>query len=501
LHSFDGVDPLALGQRIRHFRRRAGLTLAQLGERIGRSVPYLSQLENGKVEARIGTVNDLAGALGCSAAELLDPTPPSRRAELEIELLRAQRSEHFARLGLAPLRIAATIPDDVLEHLVELHRATHTQGRMQGGVTPEPAGAAARRVSAGLRREMRARGNYLPDLERAARKLLRAADYLGHGPVSERAITGLAGYLGLRIERVAGIPSSTRSVTDHEARVIYIGQRDEVSIRSARSAIVQALSHFALRHTEPADVEAYLRQRVEANYLAAAILCPETPAVRLLKQLEASHDLSVEDVKEAFYLSYEMASHRFTNLATRHLDMPVHFLRTSREGVIGKAYENDGLPLPVDDDGGIEGQRIPAHWSARRAWQSPDSLHQQHTRLPVGEFFCISYIETEGERTPHAITVGTTAAHARRFRGFEQAVHEDGRKPSLRARTVPPGAYTAVAAQHSHALSAPTAASRPYVPFAEIDSDAVADFIRDMRRRGPPARVGKQEQGGRSGSP
>ena len=57
-------------------------------------------------------------------------------------------------------------------------------------------------------------------------------------------------------------------------------------------------------------------------------------------------DISVEDLQEIFYISYEMAGHRLTNLATEHLDVTLHFLRSDDEGVVWKAYENDGVPLP-----------------------------------------------------------------------------------------------------------------------------------------------------------
>ena len=483
MSSFGEIDPLALGHRVRHHRRRLGLTLADLSARVGRPVPYLSQVENARVEVRLSTVSDLARALGCASADLLDPAPPSLRAALEIELERAQRSDRFARLGLAPLRITRQIPDDVLGHLVELLRATDARDRARDAGEATSAGAVTRAVNVEIRRELRARGNYLPELEKVARRLLRAAGYLGHGPLSEGALAGLAAHLGLRVVRAPALPASARSITDTEAHVIYIRQRDDVPIRAARSATVQALAHFALGHEDAPDAGTFLRQRVEANYLAAALLCPEAPAVRLLKQLHVANELSVEDLKEAFYLSYEMAAHRFANLATRHLDMPVHFLRTNADGIIGKAYENDGLPLPQGADGSIEGQRVPLHWGARRAWTSPLPVHLQHTRHAVGEFFCATYVETEGERTPHSISLGTTAIHAPRFRGSVGAEHEDARRPPRRrARS---RHYTVVSARHSSALSAPTPESRPFAPLADIDLDAVEDFLHDMRSTRP----------------
>ena len=150
-------------------------------------------------------------------------------------------------------------------------------------------------------------------------RLLKRAGYAGHGPVSERVIAGIASHLAYTVERVPGRPRSTRSVIDRERRVLYIPQRDDLPMRAARGAVVQALAHLALDHSEPDGVRAYLRQRVDANYLAAAILCPEAPAVDLLKELDAAQDLSCEDLKETFYLSYEVAAHRFTNLATRQI--------------------------------------------------------------------------------------------------------------------------------------------------------------------------------------
>jgi XRE family transcriptional regulator, fatty acid utilization regulator len=55
-------------------------------------------------------------------------------------------------------------------------------------------------------------------------------------------------------------------------------------------------------------------------------------------------------------VSYETAAHRFTNLATHRLDVPVHFMRIASTGVIYKAYENDGVHFPTDATGAIEGQ-------------------------------------------------------------------------------------------------------------------------------------------------
>ena len=84
-------------------------------------------------------------------------------------------------------------------------------------------------------------------------------------------------------------------------------------------------------------------------------------------------------------MSYETAAHRFTNLATRHLDLPVHFMRISSSGVIYKAYENDGVHFPTDATGAIEGQRVCRYWTARVVFDRPDlsSAYQQYTDTEV----------------------------------------------------------------------------------------------------------------------
>ena len=65
----DAIDPLVFGHRVRYYRRRARLTLDELGARVGKPAPYLSMLENGKREPRLGLINALADALEVGAAD------------------------------------------------------------------------------------------------------------------------------------------------------------------------------------------------------------------------------------------------------------------------------------------------------------------------------------------------------------------------------------------------------------------------------------------------
>jgi transcriptional regulator with XRE-family HTH domain/predicted transcriptional regulator len=421
----DSLDPIVFGQRLRHLRKRSGMTLEALGAKVGSSASYLSQLENGHREPRLSTVNHLAGALGCKPAELLSSAAPSRRAELEVAFTRLQEDPRYKALRLPYLKPSARLDGTALEHIVALFGRVRELSEGTVRVLPEqttPQGTlGARAANAALREEMRRRDNYFEEIEIAATDALDAIGYSGPAAVSERHLTDAAAYFGFKVARLQGLPRSTRSVTDLANRVVYVHQRNATGgTRSSRSVIAQTLGHFALGHSEPVDFESYVRQRVEANYFAGALLAPERSVVQLLADAKRNEDIAVEDLGEMFYISYEMAAHRLTNLITRHFGIPVHFQRSDPEGLLWKAYENDGVLLPSDVDGTIEGQRLCRWWSSRQAFESEDSyeLHYQRTETVAGTFWCATHIDLDRDRGD-AITLGTIDSMSHWFRGSD----------------------------------------------------------------------------------
>jgi transcriptional regulator with XRE-family HTH domain len=74
-----GAAAIGVGRETRRWRRSRGLTLAQVGERSGLNVGYLSQIENGKAVPSLDALAAIAGALDVPAAWLLlDSTAPPR---------------------------------------------------------------------------------------------------------------------------------------------------------------------------------------------------------------------------------------------------------------------------------------------------------------------------------------------------------------------------------------------------------------------------------------
>jgi XRE family transcriptional regulator, fatty acid utilization regulator len=469
-----GLDLGIFGQRLRHIRRARGLTLTELGERVGRAPSALSLLENGRREPKLSLIEALASALSVSVDELMRRQPPSRRAQLEVALAEAQRDPALADLGLPPMRVGAKVPTDVLEHVVALQAELRRQ-RVKPTATPEEARAA----NADLRAMMAERGNYFAEIEAAAAEALEPVGYAG-GALSQGMLLSVVSRYGFAVRYVPDLPRSARSVTDLRNRRIYLKQ-EPLGMHTPRAVLLQTLGHFVLGHSVPADFAGFLRQRVDANYFAAAVLVPEQAAARFLREAKDARDLSVEDLRDVFSLSYEMAAHRFTNLATHHLGIPCHFVKNDESGIIYKAYENDGVVFPADSTGAIEGQRMCRQWSGRQVFTAPDrfSPYYQYSDTPSGTYWCAAFIDSGRERG-FAITLGAPYEHSRWFRGRDTTRRMKSSCPDGECCQRPPAALASrwegmawpSARAHSHVLLA-----LPSGGFPGVDETDIFEFL------------------------
>ncbi|GGK93843.1 hypothetical protein Sme01_58460 [Sphaerisporangium melleum] len=464
------LDLLAFGQRLKHLRRQRGLTLAELGERVGRAPSQLSLLENGKREPKLSLLKSLAAALGVPVEELLRRQAPSRRAQLEIALEEAQRDPIYASIGLPRLKVSARVPSDVLEHIIGLYEELRAR-QAKGTATPEEARAA----NAELRRKQREQGNYFAEIETAAADALAAVGYRT-GALSQGTVQALVTHFGFTVRTAQDLPRSVRSITDLRNRRIYV-QHEQLGMHTPRTILLQTLGHLALGHHKPRDFADFLRQRTEANYFAAAVLVPETAAVPYLQEAKRDRALSVEDLRDVFAVSYEMAAHRFTNLATHHLDLTCHFVRNDAGGTIYKAYENDGIVFPADEQGAIEGQRMCQKWSGRQVFQRPDrfSVYHQYSDTPTGTYFCVAHVDPSRERD-FAITLGVPYRESRWFRGRESVNRTRSDCPTGECCRRPPAELTQrwegyawpSARANSHVLAALPPGSFPGVDEADV---------------------------------
>jgi predicted transcriptional regulator/DNA-binding XRE family transcriptional regulator len=469
-----GPDPLTIGRRLRHIRRSQGLTLADTAALASISPSALSLIENGKREAKLSVLSALAAGLGIGLGELLATAAPSRRAALEIELEKAQRAGSFQSLEIPAVRTGPRLPMEALEALVGLHRAL-AKVQAERAATPEQ----ARRANAHLRDRMRRRGNYFGEIESLAAELLTATHY-ERGPITRTVVDRMCAYLGFRLVHTNDLPESTRTVTDLGHKIIYLPQPD-AGQHDSRSLALQALGHVVLDHDVPQDYSEFLEQRVEINYFAASLLIPERGALSLLRRAKAAKDIAIEDLRDAYAVSYETAAHRFTNLATRHLDLPVHFMRISSSGVIYKAYENDGVHFPTDATGAIEGQRVCRYWTARVVFDQPDlsTAYQQYTDTNSGTYWCTAVIDRTSAGL-FSVSVGVPYADVKWMRGRETTERSKSRCPDPTCCALPPaeladrweGMAWPSARVHSHLLAA-----MPPGVFPGVDQTDVLSFL------------------------
>ena len=182
------MEILALGQRVRHARQQAGLTLEELSARVGVTASHLSLVETGKREAKIGLLSDVASALDVEVSDLLDETPPNERARLEREWASAQASPLISSLGLPSLRVAKSLPDEHLQVMVGLYHELVRREKL-ALATPEE----ARRANTELRHHMRQLNNYREDLEALAEDLVRSVGHTSSGALTHREVAMMAG--------------------------------------------------------------------------------------------------------------------------------------------------------------------------------------------------------------------------------------------------------------------------------------------------------------------
>jgi transcriptional regulator with XRE-family HTH domain/predicted transcriptional regulator len=469
-------DLVTLGQRMRHFRTEAGLTLEQLGADVGVAGSQLSLMENGRREPRLSLLGAISSRLGIELTELLDDSAPTERAALEIELDRAQSSPIYAQLGLPAVRAGKGMPDETLRALVGLHRELARRSR-EAIATPEE----ARRANTLLRARMRERDNHMAEIDDMVEEALRG---VGHstGALTHRSVSLMAEQLGFELVYVGDLPHSARSVTDLANGRIYLPPASIPGGHGLRSMALQAIAHRMLGHEAPNDYAEFLQQRLEINYFAAAALMPRTQAVRFLQQAKNDKDIALEDFRDAFGVTHEAAALRFTNLATAHLDMRVHFIRVGGDGAISKAYENDGLPLPMDVTGSVEGEIVCRHWSARRAFVRTNRTTEfyQYTDTPSGTFFESTQIGTSAANDEFSITIGVPFDEAKFFRGRETTRREQSLCPDASCCRRPPadlaahwsGKAWSSAKVHAHIFS-----PLPSGTFPGVDDRELYEFL------------------------
>lgn len=471
----DETDLLILGKRIRHYRIDAGLTLERLGNRVGVVTSALSLIENGRREPKLSLLQAIARELNVDVADLLASGAPDERSSLEIELDRSQKQPEYKSLKLPTIKSPKSLSDETLTSLVGLHRELTRRSRA-AAATPEE----ARRANTSIRQFMRSNDNYLVEIEDIAEELLEKAEHSG-GALTHHSVAVMADRLGLTLIFVDDLPQSARSITDLENGRIYLPPASIPGGHGLRSLALQAMAHIVLRHDRPSTYAEFLKQRLEINYFAAACLMPRNRSVEFLQNAKANRNIAIEDFRDAFGVTHEAAAHRITNLATEFLDMQMHFIRAKADGSIIRAYENDGTPLPEDENGAVEGLILCRKWAARTAFDRKNRTSEfyQYTDTPAGTFWTAVQTGTT-ETMGFSISTGVSFDDAKWFRGRDTSYRTQSSCPDPECCRAPSNELRArwedkawpSARMHAHVLS-----PLPAGEFPGIDDTEMYEFL------------------------
>ena len=69
-----------LAESLRHMRREAGVTQAEMAKRLGLSQSTIARAEKGNQNLTLKMIDELCAALGCDVTELLEPGRVKLRA-------------------------------------------------------------------------------------------------------------------------------------------------------------------------------------------------------------------------------------------------------------------------------------------------------------------------------------------------------------------------------------------------------------------------------------
>jgi len=119
------ADMDQIGLKLRSFRKAKGLSLKELGERVGCSISYLSMVENGKVDPGISRLKKIVNGLGITIIDLFKERSNDRVVIRKDERIHAQ----FLR---SKTRIEILVPQGVEKQLDARLAVIHPGGSSEG---------------------------------------------------------------------------------------------------------------------------------------------------------------------------------------------------------------------------------------------------------------------------------------------------------------------------------------------------------------------------------
>ncbi|HEY3216775.1 MAG TPA: short-chain fatty acyl-CoA regulator family protein [Candidatus Eisenbacteria bacterium] len=431
-----------LGRKVRALRQRAGMTQAGLADRLQVSASYLNLIENDR--------RPLTAALLIRLAQVLEVDLKSIAAggdaKLASDLLEAFSDPLFE--GVAPseneLRDLAASSPDVARAVVHLHdaySAAHASAKTlatqvldrQDLPGMDRAGLSSEQVTDFIQRHR----NHFPGLEAEAERIWMEG-HLGGDDLFRALCRYLENrhHVAVRILKIGQMPGTVRRYQPERrtlllSEVLRRGSRNfqlayQIGLLECSAAMDPLVRDPALT----SDESRVLGRVTLANYFAAAVLMPYTEFLRAAE--EERYDLDL--LQHRFRANFEQVCHRLCTLQREGAEgLPFFMVRTDRAGNISKKFSANAVQLPRF--GGL----CPL-WNVHAAFQQPNVLRVQVSRLPEGAtFFSMARTIRKHHGGYHAPEVLCSIELGCEIERARELVYADGVDLSNPAGAVPVG--------------------------------------------------------------
>lgn len=398
------------GTSLRETRARAGLTQKIFAERLGVSLPYLSQMENNHRPVSAGVLLRLAQEFDIDLTTLA----AGDAERMVIDMQEALADPLFdASPPLADLRLAATNAPVLARAFLDLYRA-HRQGQERLAALDEALGATNQNAVGTPWEEVRDFfhycDNYIDAVDHAAERF--ACPDGERGDPWDLAIQALAS----RELRVSMAELPTNAVFQRNGREILVNAAAEAPTRLFQILHLVALELHADLLEATLDLARFRSPTAReiarvgmANYFAGAALMPYRSFLAAART--ERHDL--ERLAYLFDASLEQVAHRLSTLQRPGAKgVPFFFVRVDQAGTITKRHSATRLQFARF------GGACPL-WNVHRAFEQPGRFLRQLAETPDG----IRYLLLSRDVSKHpgafnapvrrfAIGLGCEVAHA-----------------------------------------------------------------------------------------
>ena len=407
---------LFVGEKLRSIRQSRGLKQADMAERLGISVSYLSQLEHDDRPLTPNLMEKLARDFPLNWEGLEEDAVTRRFAALS-----EAAADPIFTAPLTPDQIARLAEQQpaVAEQFVALHAAYRRTGQrleiIDEALANEQDGG-ARLPWEQVRDWFHNAGNYVDPLDRAAEKLATALSESTISPTTLAFERFLKDKLSISLTY-----GPLEVLRDYDATMGHLIIDQSQPVETQRFQLAHQLAALALKDEMAEVIESAKLSTAAArqllfiglsNYAAGALLMPYEPFRKAA--VEVRHD--IDRLRAAFGVSFEQACHRLSTLQRPgSRGIPFYFCRVDMAGNITKRHSATRLQFARF------GGACPL-WIVHEAVAIPDRILVQLAEMPDGVRYVSmakGLVKASGryDRAPrrYAVALGCEATYAHDF--------------------------------------------------------------------------------------